>query len=110
MQVPTANISTPVEIAPKEGVYAVKVGLDGVVYDAVANIGRNPTFGNAEVSYEVHLFDFDGDLLGRCLRIYFIDRIRGEKTFPDPGSLVEQIREDIAKAKEVLTTLPCSLQ
>ena len=110
LRIPTANISTPVEIAPKEGVYAVKVGLAGTVYDAVANIGRNPTFGNAEVSYEVHLFDFDGDLLGKCLRIYFIDRIRGEKTFPDPHSLGEQIREDIARAKEVLTTLPCSLQ
>ncbi len=106
LHIPTANISTPVEIAPKEGVYAVKVGLKGSMYDGVANIGKNPTFGNAEVSYEVHLFNFDGDLLGKNLRIYFIDRIRGERTFPDPVSLGKQIRDDIEQAKELLTKHP----
>jgi riboflavin kinase / FMN adenylyltransferase len=102
LNIPTANISTPVEIAPKEGVYAVKVGLKGSMYDGVANIGNNPTFGNTEISYEVHLFNFEGDLLGRNLRIYFIDRIRGERTFPDAVSLGKQIRDDIELAKEFL--------
>ena len=106
LHIPTANISTPVEIAPKEGVYAVKVGLMGSMYNGVANIGKNPTFGNAEVSYEVHVFNFDGDLLGKNLRIYFIDRIRGERTFPDPASLGKQIRDDIEQAKELLTQHP----
>lgn len=102
LNIPTANITTPVEIAPKEGVYAVRVGLKGKSYDGVANIGKNPTFGNPEVSYEVHLFNFSGDLLGEDLRIYFIDRIRGERTFPDVTGLVKQIREDIEYAKEIL--------
>ncbi len=109
LHVPTANISTPVEIAPKEGVYAVRVGLKDIVYNGVANIGKNPTFGNAEVSYEVHLFDFDGDLLGKNLRVYFIERIRGERTFPDAESLGKQIREDIETAKELLTKQPVIL-
>jgi riboflavin kinase/FMN adenylyltransferase len=104
LHVPTANISTPVEIAPKEGVYAVRVGLEDIVYNGVANIGKNPTFGNAEVSYEVHLFDFDGDLLGKNLRIYFIERIRGERTFPDAESLGKQIQDDIERGKEILST------
>jgi riboflavin kinase/FMN adenylyltransferase len=106
LHIPTANISTPVEIAPKEGVYAVKVGMKGSMYDGVANIGKNPTFGNAEVSYEVHVFNFDGDLLGENLRIYFVDRIRGERTFPDPVSLGKQIRDDIGQAKELLAEHP----
>jgi len=106
LQIPTANISTPVEIAPKEGVYAVRVGLKGTAYDGVANIGKNPTFGNADVSYEVHLFNFNGDLLGESLRIYFIDRIRGERTFPDPVSLAKQIRDDIENAGELLMKHP----
>ncbi len=106
LRIPTANISTPVEIAPKEGVYAVKVRFNGTVYDAVANIGKNPTFGNAEVSYEVHIFNFSGDLLGKTLRIYFIDRIRGEKTFPDPDSLGKQIQDDIETARELLAQQP----
>ncbi len=102
LNIPTANISTPVEIAPKEGVYAVRVLFKRTVYDGVANIGRNPTFGNAEVSYEVHLFNFRGDLLGKNLRVYFIDRIRGERTFPDPESLKKQIGEDIEITKKIL--------
>jgi riboflavin kinase/FMN adenylyltransferase len=108
LNIPTANITTPVEIVPREGVYAVRVARKGKVYYGVANIGKNPTFGNDEVSYEVHLLDFSGNLLGRNLRMYFIKRIRGEKTFPDIQSLERQIRQDMRDARESLsgTLLP----
>lgn len=102
LHVPTANITTPVEIAPKEGVYVVRVGLKDNIYNGVANIGKNPTFGNTDVSYEVHLFNFSGNLLGETIRVYFIDRIRGERTFSDAASLEKQIRDDIEYAKEIL--------
>lgn len=102
LNIPTANIATPVEIAPKEGVYAVRVDVRGILYDGVANIGKNPTFGNNPVSYEAHLFSFSGNLLGENIRIHFIDRIRGERTFPDAGALEKQIREDIDYARQLL--------
>jgi riboflavin kinase / FMN adenylyltransferase len=102
LRIPTANITTPVEISPKAGVYAVRARFNGAICDGVANIGKNPTFGNADVSYEVHLFDFSGDLLGRNLRIYFIDRLRGERTFPDAAGLEKQIRDDMVSAREIL--------
>lgn len=102
LNIPTANITTPVEIAPKEGVYAVRVGYKGSIYDGVANIGKNPTFKEKAVSYEVHLFGFSGDLLGEYLRIYFIDRIRNERTFPNVAALEKQIREDIETARTIL--------
>ena len=98
LNIPTANITTPVEISPKEGVYAVRAGYKGAILNGVANIGKNPTFGDADVSYEVHLFDFSGDLLGQTLRIFFIDRIRNERTFPDAVTLEKQIREDMELA------------
>jgi len=104
LDVPTANIMTPEEIVPKEGVYAVKVGIEGAMLDGVANIGMNPTFGTGQMSYEVHIFDFSGDLLGRNLRIYFIDRLRDERVFPDIDSLRENIMSDIRLAKKVLLT------
>jgi riboflavin kinase/FMN adenylyltransferase len=104
LNIPTANITTPVEIAPKEGVYAVRVGFNNSVLEGVANIGKNPTFGNADVSYEVHLFNFSRDILGKVIRIYFIDRVRGERQFPDPSSLEKQIRNDIEYAKKILST------
>jgi len=102
LNIPTANITTPIEIAPKEGVYAVRTVFNNSVYEGVANIGRNPTFGNNEVSYEVHLFNFSGGILGKRIRIYFIDRIRDEKRFLDAGSLEQQIRNDIENAKRIL--------
>jgi riboflavin kinase / FMN adenylyltransferase len=102
LHIPTANITTPVEIAPREGVYAVRVDLRGTLYDGVANIGKNPTFGNENVSYEVHLFSYSGNLLGENIRIHFIDRIRGERTFPDAAGLEKQIREDIDYARQLL--------
>lgn len=102
LNIPTANIDTPFEVAPKDGVYAVKVKIQDVIYDGVANIGNNPTFGNSTTSYEVHLFDFNSDILNQHIRIYFIDRIRGEKKFPDIKALEEQIKRDILNAKEIL--------
>jgi len=100
--IPTANIETPNELAPREGVYAVKVKIDGKVYDGVANIGKNPTFGGGELSYEAHLFDFNGDLLGKDIRLFFIDRIRGERTFPGPDALKREINKDIETARLIL--------
>jgi riboflavin kinase/FMN adenylyltransferase len=104
LNIPTANITTPLEIAPKEGVYAVRVGFNNCIYEGVANIGKNPTFANTEVSYEVHLFNFSGNLLGQDIRIYFIDRLRGERLFPDFLSLKKHIRNDIERAREILST------
>jgi len=103
LNVPTANITAPVEIAPKEGVYAVRVSYKDNIYEGVANIGKNPTFGNSDVSYEVHLLNFSGNLLGENIRIYFIDRIRNERLFPDALSLEKQIRTDIESSKEILS-------
>jgi riboflavin kinase/FMN adenylyltransferase len=102
LNVPTANITAPVEIAPKEGVYAVRVSYKGNIYEGVANIGKNPTFGNSDVSYEAHLLNFSGNLLGETIRIYFIDRIRNERLFSDVLSLEKQIRNDIESAKNLL--------
>lgn len=102
LDTPTANLTTPNELVPKEGVYVVKVGVGEALYDGVANIGRNPTFGANELSYEVHLFGYAGDLLGRDLRIYFVDRLRDERTYESPGQLRAQIAKDIETARFIL--------
>ncbi len=104
LRVPTANITTPNELVPREGVYAVRAGLKGTFFDGVANIGKKPTFGDSIPSYEVHLFSFSGDLLGENLRIYFIGWIRSQRFFFDAPSLETQIRNDIEQAKKILST------
>lgn len=101
---PTANIVTEKELLPADGVYAVKVKIDEIFYDAACNIGLNPTFADGKKSIEVFIFDFDGDLYGRELRVYFFDRLREEKRFGSAAELVEAIKADVAKCREILAS------
>lgn len=113
LDTPTANISTSSEVIPKDGVYAVRAALkdEGFknIHDGVANIGTNPTFHGTALSFEVHLFGFTGDLLGRTIRVWFIERLREERTYPSAEALHEQIVKDIAGAKESLARKPALL-
>jgi len=99
---PTANLATAKELLPASGVYAVKVRLDGKYYDGVANLGSNPTFPGATGGVEVHLFDFDQDIYGKPLRIYFMARLRGETRFSGPRELVAAIEQDVARSRTLL--------
>lgn len=115
LNTPTANITTPNELIPREGVYAVKVSFrrrniydahspSYVVFDGVANIGSNPTFCDTAMSYEVHIFDFNKNLIGENLRIHFIDRIREEEKFASVRELKDRIDNDIRQAKRILSS------
>ncbi|MEA2624133.1 MAG: riboflavin kinase / adenylyltransferase [Candidatus Binatota bacterium] len=100
---PTANVRPRVPPIVPDGVYAVLVEHEGERFGGVANIGRNPTFGEgAPRTVEAHLFDFDGDLYGERLRVALVARIRGEVRFASPEALVEQIAADARQAREIL--------
>jgi riboflavin kinase/FMN adenylyltransferase len=102
---PTANVRPRTAVLVPDGVYAVRLRWNGERRDGVANVGRNPTFGQGRArTLEAHLFEFAGELYGRALRVEFVDRLRGEKKFASPQELVEQIRDDVARAREVLKT------
>ncbi|MDD5724155.1 MAG: bifunctional riboflavin kinase/FAD synthetase [Syntrophales bacterium] len=100
---PTANIKSA-KVIPATGVYAIIAELEGVRHQGVINIGNNPTFGNEEISAEVHLLDFEGDIYGKDITILFIDRLRDERKFKDPAELVRQIKKDIEKARKILSS------
>ncbi len=102
---PTANLDLYRRKSPISGVFAVKVeGLDGEPLSGVANVGRRPTVeGDAsKVLLEVHLFDYDGDLYGRRLEVFFHHKIREERRFASLGALREQIEKDVATARQLL--------
>ena len=71
-------------------------------YDAVANIGFNPTFNRDRLSVEVHIFDFKQAIYGKEIEVEFISRIRSEIAFKSKEELVDQIKKDIAKAQIIL--------
>jgi riboflavin kinase / FMN adenylyltransferase len=99
---PTANIAPEKALIPAQGVYAVLANLEERQYDAVLNIGCNPTFSDEKLSIEVHLFDFDRNIYGERMNILFVDRIRNETKFEGPKELIEQIKRDIDRAKAIL--------
>jgi len=103
LNIPTANICTLNELVPKEGVYAVKAEFEGKILDGAANLGKNPTFGENKVSYEVHILDFSENVLHKKLKVHFVDRIRDERSFPDVSALREEIKKDIEHARAILT-------
>lgn len=101
---PTANLAMDEQekIIPKQGVYVVMVDVNGTFYKGVLSIGYRPTLNLPELqlSIEVHLFDFYGDLYGKTLVVFFLERIRDDIKYASLDELKQQIEFDIIKAKE----------
>ena len=103
----TANLRIgPLCSCPENGVYAVWGQVDEAWYPGVANLGRRPSFDHGERLLEVHLFDFDGMLYGRHLRVLFVERLRGERRFEDADQLVAQVQHDMDTARGILSRTP----
>jgi riboflavin kinase/FMN adenylyltransferase len=100
--VPTANLNLIDELIPRRGVYAVTVIVDGRAYNGVTNIGYNPTFGDTGLTVETHLLDFAEDILGKTIKVNFIQRLRDEVSFDSIQDLSDQIGRDIQQARELL--------
>ena len=95
---PTANL-VPEDglVIPGHGVYAAFANG----HPAAVNVGVRPTFATGRgVLIESYLIDFEADLYGQNLRVAFVERLRGEKRFPDVESLIAQMRIDVEDAKE----------
>lgn len=104
LNVPTANLLTANELLPKDGVYAVTVDIGGKTFGGATNIGYNPTFTDKKFSFETHVLDFSGKLLGKTLRIHFIQRIRDEIKFSGIDELKAQMSKDIETIRTILAS------
>lgn len=94
---PTANLKIDcLKILP-HGVYAVNVSLDGKKYMGVANIGRRPTLKtlNNKIICEVHILNFNKNIYGKKINVFFVEKIRDEKKFVSIDDLIKQIKKDI---------------
>ena len=109
---PTANLGFGEQIIPRYGIYAARVEiLDGPhagTRDGVASIGERPTFGINAPNFEVHLFDFDGDLYGTQISAGLVAWIRGEQRFDTIDALITQIGHDagVARARLASALIP----
>ncbi|MCX7823881.1 MAG: bifunctional riboflavin kinase/FAD synthetase [Syntrophobacterales bacterium] len=99
---PTANVDVGDHVIPKEGVYATWVTFDGKRFKGATNIGYNPTFGETQLSLEVHILGFNGNLYGKEITVSFEHYIRGEKKFSAIEELIAQISQDVEIIKLIL--------
>lgn len=105
---PTANLDIPDEfmMINNPGVYACQTVIDGKQYNAMANTGSRPTIGDradGDFIIEVNVFDFDGDLYGKTMKVWFLDRIRDEVKFSGLEALKAQLQHDRVEAKKILS-------
>ncbi|MBP3959212.1 bifunctional riboflavin kinase/FAD synthetase [Gemmata sp. G18] len=103
---PTANLDNVLTVLPGNGVFAVRAIVGGATHQAAANIGPNPTFGEDARKIEVHLIGFAGDLYGKEMSVEFVARLRETKPFKGVSELIEQLKQDVTRAQEVLSTEP----
>ncbi len=103
---PTCNVELSEYLTPATGVYAIRAGVDHgthtVWHDGVANLGTRPTFDKRDILLEAHLFDYEGELYGRHLRVALVDYIRAEQKFNGLDEIKAQIAKDCIAAKDVL--------
>jgi riboflavin kinase/FMN adenylyltransferase len=85
-------------MVPANGVYAVRVECPEHPEErcfGMLNIGHRPTLDNgADCTIEVHIFDFDGNLYGKTLRLHLDKKIRHERMFDSLDTLREQLTHD----------------
>ena len=94
--IPTVNTALPeCGILLPSGVYETAVYAGGTLYPALTNVGVCPTVSERAPHAETYIIDYNGDLYGEDVKIYFVEFIREEIRFPDKDSLIERIKADI---------------
>ena len=97
---PTINLPLRQTAPLPSGVYRTAVETGGKLYTGITNVGSCPTVCEREIHTETLIADFEGDLYGETLRIYFLGYLREEKRFDSVDALREQIYLDRDKSIE----------
>lgn len=93
---PTANLMVEerYKLIPSDGIYAVKVNVEGKEYKGMAYIGHRPTVNGMTRNIEVNIFDFSADIYNKELRMEFLHFVREDIKFASLEELVVQLGKD----------------
>ena len=99
---PTANIEI-CKSFPISGIFLVKVVIEDTQDKfGLASIGNKPTFSGKKDLLEVFIFDFDSDIYGKKIKIYFYEKLRNQIKFDSVSELIKQMDDDSTSAKRIL--------
>ncbi|NCU16486.1 bifunctional riboflavin kinase/FAD synthetase [Pallidibacillus pasinlerensis] len=94
---PTANLQIDDRyVYPRNGVYVVRLYVNGTWVNGVASIGYNPTFNEEKTKrfVEVYLLDFDDDIYGQSVILEWRKYLRDELKFDSIDDLILQMKQD----------------
>ena len=106
---PTVNIDPANELFPGGGVYVTTSRFESFArsFESVTNIGVRPTlYENYAVTIESHIFDFDSNVYGDIVRLYFHELLRREQQFRSALELNHQIHTDIERSRRFFARHP----
>ena len=99
---PTANIEI-CKSFPINGIFLVKVVIENTeVKFGLASIGNKPTFSGKKDLLEVFIFDYNSDIYGKKMKVYFFEKLRNQIKFKDENDLIRQMNHDSANARNML--------
>ena len=105
-RLPVPHCSTalpaPEKHLPKFGVYVSRVTVDGKTYAGLSNVGKKPTIkGENPAGVETYLYDFDGNLYGKEIKVELLDFVRPEMKFSSIEELKAQLDYDIKMCRDL---------
>lgn len=103
---PTANIEVgdSYKLIPADGIYAVRVDLEGSIYQGMMSIGMNPTVNGTMRTIEVNILNFEKDIYDKRVKICFVQRIRNEQKFAGLEELKKQLHRDKLETLRIFET------
>lgn len=99
---PTANIHLHDEVEIENGCYAVRVNVSDKTFSGMLYVGTRPTLNLHEISYEINIFDFHGDIYGMEIAFSIEGKIRDEQHFDNVKTLIEQLKHDKEDALAII--------
>ena len=86
---------------------AVHIPSFARTFPGVTNIGVRPTiYQDSLTTVESHLLNFAADVYGERVRLFFLRRLREERTFDSATQLMAQIRRDVEAARKFFAVRP----
>ena len=74
--------------------FVADVVIDGKRYRSMTSLGKNVTFGGTELRLEANIFDFEGDIYGKTIEVFWLDYIRDMIKFNNIDELCAQLEAD----------------
>jgi riboflavin kinase/FMN adenylyltransferase len=104
---PTANIEVDsrYKLIPADGIYAVMVKYEHGIFKGMLYIGPRPTLNGTKRVIEVNIFDFNKEIYGESITVYFYQYLRGDKKFENLDSLKLQLHVDKEETLKILETI-----